>query len=147
MYKLIVGISFLCTIGFISCHNNAASANAKGNTIEHLSDSANFTTIRWSDTAKDFGSVIKGAKPKIVYTCTNTGDKPLFIAYVHPSCGCTVADYTKDAILPGREGAITAEFDSNHGSAGEIHKSIEVAVNAKNKPVMYLTFSGKVLEK
>ncbi|MDR0794224.1 MAG: DUF1573 domain-containing protein [Chitinophagaceae bacterium] len=142
MYKFIVGFSFCCAIGFVSCQNNKAPAKA----IDRLSDTTNFTTIQWADTAKDFGSVVKGAKPKIIYTCTNTGNKPLFIAYVRPSCGCTVADYTKDAIMPGKEGTITAEFDSNHGT-GEIHKSIEVAVNAKNRPAIYLTFTGNVLDK
>jgi hypothetical protein len=142
MYKFIIGLCFCCATGLVSCSNTGASENA----MNHLSDTANFTTIQWADTAKDFGSVIKGAKPKIIYTCTNTGDKPLFIAFVRPSCGCTVADYTKDAIMPGKEGTITAEFDSNHG-AGEVHKSIEVGVNAKNKSVMYLTFSGIVLDK
>ncbi len=47
----------------------------------------------------------------INFTCKNTGDKPLYLVYVRPSCGCTVADYTKEPIPPGKEGKIDAQFD------------------------------------
>ena len=106
-------------------------------------DSANFTTVKWNDTAINFGSVTKGEKVHIKYVCTNTGDKPLFIYYVHPGCGCTVADYTKAAIMPGKTGEVDAEFDSNHGSAGEVHKSIMVRTNTTNATPK-LTFTGMV---
>lgn len=106
-------------------------------------DSANFTTVQWVDTAVNFGTVTKGEKVHIKYTCKNTGDKPLFIYYVRPGCGCTVADYTKAAIMPGKTGEVDAEFDSNHGSVGEVHKSINVQTNTFNASPR-LTFTGTV---
>jgi hypothetical protein len=70
----------------------------------------NFTTVKWNDTAINFGTVTRGEKVHIKYICTNTGNKPLFIYYVRPGCGCTVADYTKAAIMPGKTGEVNAEF-------------------------------------
>jgi len=94
-------------------------------------DSANFTTVKWNDTAINFGTVTRGEKVHIKYICTNTGTKPLFLYYVRPGCGCTVADYTKAAIMPGKTGEVNAEFDSNHGNPGEVRKSI--TTNKHNK--------------
>jgi len=62
---------------------------------------------------------------------------------VRPGCGCTVADYTKAAIPPGGTGEINAEFDSNHGTTGEVRKSISVQTNTTN-PSPRLVFFGIV---
>ncbi len=113
----------------------------------HQIDTANYTLIEWIDSAKNFGTVTKGEKVKVDFRFKNAGDKPLFLASVRPSCGCTVADYTKGAILPGQEGAVKAEFDSNHGFPGHIRKSINVTSNSKNKPIFNLVFEGEVKEK
>jgi len=53
-----------------------------------------------------------------------------------------VADYTKAAIMPGKTGEVNAEFDSNHGNPGEVHKSITVQTNTTN-PSPKLIFTGK----
>src|SRR3982750_2004587 len=74
------------------------------------SDSANFTQVQWHDSVVNFGTVTKGEKVHIKYSCKNIGQKPLFIYYVRPGCGCTVADYTKAAIPSGGTGEINAEF-------------------------------------
>jgi hypothetical protein len=116
---------------FYAC-NNENNANAGPPPANVGTDSANFTQVQWRDSAIDFGTVTKGEKVHIKYACKNTGDKPLFIYYVRPGCGCTVADYTKAAIPPGGTGEINAEFDSNHGSAGQVRKTISVQTNTTN---------------
>jgi hypothetical protein len=119
--------SLLLLAIFYSC--NSGDAVAKEPPVNVDKDSANFTTVKWKDTAVNFGTVTKGEKVHIKYTCTNTGDKPLFLYYVRPGCGCTVANYTKAAIMPGK--------------TGEVHKSIIVQTNTTN-PSPRLTFSGTV---
>jgi hypothetical protein len=114
----------------------------------HQIDTANYTTIKWIDSVKDFGIVPQGEKVKITFQFLNSGDKPLYIASVRPGCGCTLADYTKSAVLPGKQGEVTAEYDSNHGKAGQtVHKQVVVTCNAKNKSTTVLVFTGNIKAK
>ncbi|HRI21246.1 MAG TPA: DUF1573 domain-containing protein [Panacibacter sp.] len=136
LYFLLAAVSFLG-----AC--NSTDSDAGTQPIDVGSDSANFTSVQWMDSLINFGTVTKGEKVHIVYKCKNTGTKPLFIYYVRPGCGCTVADYTKAAIPPGGMGEVNAEFDSNHGTAGEIRKTITVQTNTTN-PSPHLVFTGTV---
>ncbi len=91
-------------------------------------DSANFTRIEWLDSAKHLGTINQGQVLKIDYHFRNSGNKPLVLENVRPSCGCTVANFPKKPIAPGEEAVINAEFDS-HGKEGQQHKSITVTAN------------------
>lgn len=128
--------------GLTACQDSNGSNIKAPENVE--SDTANFTTIHWIDSLKDFGTATMGDKVKILYQFENTGNKPLFITQVRPTCGCTVADYTKTAVLPGKQGMVTAEFDTNHGSPGSVRKSIVVSSNTKNNTHFVLAFTGKV---
>jgi Protein of unknown function (DUF1573) len=141
MKRALLFLSCLLLIAICACNSEEAPKAPPANVDK---DSANFTTVEWIDTAVNFGTIVKGEKVHVKYTCKNTGSKPLFIYYVRPGCGCTVANYTKAAIMPGKTGEVDAEFDSNHGNGtGEIHKSINVQTNTfKASP--RLTFSGTV---
>lgn len=110
-----------------------------------LTDSTRFTTVEWNDTIINFGTHKKGEEVQIKYVCKNTGTKPLFIVSAQPSCGCTVADYTEEAIAPGKTGEIVAIYDSNHGSAGEVRKTISVMTNTVN-PSSQLVFFGTIVD-
>lgn len=110
-----------------------------------MQDSSKFTTIQWRDTAIDFGSKKMGDLVGITFICKNTGDKPLYLYNVRPSCGCTVADYTKEPIAPGQEGKINAQFDTKKSHPGEVHKLIFVNANNSNKAPTNLKFTGIIL--
>lgn len=143
---LIASFSVAATI-FTSCQNSAkpTDKNAPDAGLV-LKDTAAYTNVKFADSSQNFGTVKKGELVKLKYTVENIGVNPLFIVSVQPSCGCTVADYTKEPILPGKSGEITATFDSNHGVAGDIHKSIIVSTNTKNNPSFVLAFEGKVVD-
>jgi len=131
MNKLMLFLFLSGAMAFASCHSDNSAA-------------ANLTTIQWIDSVKDFGTIIHGEKVKVVFNFLNSGDKPLYITSAKPSCGCTLADYTKSAVLPGQQGEVTAEFDSNHGMPQHVHKTVVVTCNAKNKPQTVLMFTGNV---
>lgn len=160
----ILAVAALCTLAF-SCNKkeettsvgNSDSAQAK-TVVEALSqDSLNsgdaalikeaqskpLTTIAFSETDHNFGDIKKGEKVEHIYEVTNTGTNPLVISNVKPGCGCTVPDYTKEPILPGKKGKITLHFDSTNFD-GAIYKTADVFVNVEKAPVK-LTFSGNVL--
>lgn len=101
------------------------------------------TTIAFSETDHNFGDIKKGEKVEHVYEVTNTGTNPLIISNVKPGCGCTVPDYTKEPILPGKKGKITLHFDSTNFD-GTVHKAADVFVNVEKAPVK-LTFSANIL--
>jgi Protein of unknown function (DUF1573) len=108
-------------------------------------DTANYTTIEWEDTLRNFGTVKEGDSVFIKFRFKNTGDKVLFLTNVQSSCGCTVADYPQNAILPGKGGEVVAIYNSrNH--PGYIHKTITVTANTSNKIKHLLSFTGNVKE-
>lgn len=126
----IIAVSFLMLT--TACLNNTdkeqgATGVPSYNKIP-AADSANYTKIEWLDSSKSLGTITQGQVLKISYRFKNTGEKPLIIQRVQPGCGCTVADYPKEPIAPGKEGLIQAEFDSK-GKEGVQHKNIMVYAN------------------
>lgn len=126
-----------------SCQSNGATSKHSTDSLNMMKDSANYTTASFPDSMQNFGSVEKGKQVKLIFHVKNTGTKPLLIASARPSCGCTVADFTRSAIAPGKDGEINASFDSNHGAPGQIRKTITVVTNTS--PVhSTLIFTGEV---
>ena len=109
-------------------------------------DSTNFTTIEWSETTKNFGKITEGEKVEVAFHFKNTGEKPLVIQRVQPSCGCTVAETPEKPIAPGEEGVIKGAFDSN-GRTGMQHKSLSVQANTKGTQNHELVFEVEVVKK
>ena len=72
----------------------------------------------------DFGKVKQNTPPTATLTVTNIGSEPLIIEQATPSCGCTVSDYTKAPIAPGKTGTITATY--NAAAVGPINKTLTV---------------------
>ena len=126
----------------------SCQSDSTGNTngLNAIKDSANYTSVLFPDSVQNFGMVEKGKQVKIVFHVKNVGAKPLLIADARPSCGCTIADFTKSAIAPGKEGEITGTFDSNHGMPGQIRKTITVTTNTSPTHNM-LIFMGEVKPK
>ena len=141
MRKILLFIS-LCSLITVACNNNAAEKSPAD--LEALmKDSSKFTSIQWKDSAINFGTRKMGDIVNITFTCTNTGNKPLYLYEVRPGCGCTVVDYSKAPILPGKQGNVEAQFDTKKSHPGEVHKSVFVHTNT-NSNLRYLTFSGTI---
>lgn len=100
------------------------------------------TTIALAESNFDFGKVKKGDKVQHVYEVTNTGTNPLVISEVKPGCGCTVPDFTKEPILPGKKGKITLHFDSTNFD-GAVNKYADVFANVEKAPIK-LTFTANI---
>ena len=138
---LITGVFFLN-----ACHNtiNTYENNLgiKPGVVAQI-DTANYTTIEWEDTVRNFGIIKEGDSVLLRFGFKNTGDKALFLTTVQPSCGCTVVDFPQYAILPGKGGEIIATFNSRY-HPGYIHKTIMVTTNTSNKIKHLLSFIGQV---
>ncbi|SCD19364.1 putative secreted protein [Proteiniphilum saccharofermentans] len=94
----------------------------------------NFGTIK-----EEIGSV------STQFEFTNTGKSPLIIQRVSASCGCTTPSYTKEPVLPGKKGTISATY-STVRRPGTFNKTIRVYTNVPDT-VYVLTIKGNVTPK
>lgn len=93
-----------------------------------------YPEIQFEKTTIDLGTFsMDEPVQKCVFKFTNTGKAKLVISQVHTSCGCTVADYTKDFISPGGTGEITVTYNGTGKMPGRFKKSIQVFSNCKNE--------------
>lgn len=103
--------------------------------------------IEFKEETINYGEVEKGKDDGVrIFEFTNTGDAPLLITDAKSSCGCTVPEWPKEAIMPGRKGQIKVQYNMN---PGPISKTITVESNAVNKPngMVPLRIKGTVVVK
>ncbi|MFD2874188.1 DUF1573 domain-containing protein [Mucilaginibacter ximonensis] len=105
---------------------------------------ANKPEFKFNEEKHDFGKVPQGTPVTTVFTFTNVGNDPLILTEVRPTCGCTIADYTKTPVKKGATGKITITY--NAAVAAPFSKTIVVTSNAKT-PQKYLTIVGEVVAK
>lgn len=75
----------------------------------------------------DFGEVDYSGNGERVWKFKNTGKEPLMITNAKGSCGCTVPEYPREAIMPGKEGIIKIKYDTKR--PGPIAKTVTVTTN------------------
>lgn len=85
-------------------------------------------TFEWEAIEHDFGTIAEGEKVTHLYKFTNTGEAPLIIESVRPSCGCTAPNWTKEPIPVGGEGTVEVVFDSK-GKPNAQNKTVTVTAN------------------
>jgi hypothetical protein len=79
----------------------------------------------------DFGEIPRGKPVIFVFTFKNTDSAPISIETVRTTCGCTAAEWTQDAILPGETGQISIEYDAY--KSGAFRKKIKVFFDRQKK--------------
>lgn len=96
--------------------------------------------------AHNFGAIKEADGPVTVnFEFTNTGSQPLIIKQVNASCGCTSPNWTKEPVLPGKQGFVSATYNPK-GRPGPFSKTITVSSNAET-PTKVLTIKGNVEQK
>ncbi len=91
----------------------------------------------------DLGDVKQGVPATATFVVTNIGTDPLLIEQASPTCGCTISDYTKSEIAPGKTGYIKATY--NAANLGHIDKTLTVKF-AGADDVKSIKLTGDVLE-
>lgn len=84
--------------------------------------------ITFDKTEHNFGTLLQGEVVTYSFHFTNTGNAPLLISNVNTSCGCTVADFSREPINPGKDGYIKASYNSK-GHHGLQTRSLTVVAN------------------
>ncbi len=90
----------------------------------------------------EMGKIPQGTPAPATFTVTNIGKTDLIIESASPTCGCTIGDYTKTPIAPGKTGTITATYNAGGLGAFEKHMNVKFAGADDMKSI---TIKGEVL--
>ena len=87
-------------------------------------------------TVYDFGDVMLSDGPlSCTFNVKNISDKPMLIHSVVTSCGCTDVKWTKEPIMPGKSGSISAVYTNDEGPY-PFDKGLTVYISGIGKPVI-----------
>jgi hypothetical protein len=100
--------------------------------------------MKISEEVFDFGEIVEGKMASHEFQVTNSGNQPLIISNVQPSCGCTSPHWTKDAIMPGKSGSVKATYNSA-GRPGVFNKSLTIVSNVGSPKILHI--KGTVIKK
>ncbi|MDX2189114.1 MAG: DUF1573 domain-containing protein [Bacteroidota bacterium] len=93
----------------------------------------------------DFGSTVeKDDTLWYEFKFKNIGSDPLVINDIKTACECTLADYSKKPVMPGKEGVIRAGYKYK-GKQGTYNKTLTIIANTM-PAVTQLTIKGVILE-
>ena len=86
--------------------------------------------IQFDEDLHNFGRLSAGENISYSFHFTNTGNADLIISSCSATCGCTVADFPKGRIAPGKDGYVTVTFKSA-GKSGQQYQEVTVITNAQ----------------
>ncbi len=104
------------------------------------------TTISFDKMLHHFGKIAPDKDYIAKFTITNTGKNPLYISDVNPICGCTVSDWNKEAIAPGKSDIIQLTYHPGPKLSGPQHKTATVFFNTKEEFAV-LDLKAEVIKK
>jgi hypothetical protein len=137
MNKLILGIA-LAGLVLGSCQSD----KVKSENVDMV-DPKNPPVMTFDESTYDFGTISQGERVKHTYYFTNTGKSPLVIHSAQGSCGCTIPEWPKEPIAPGKEGKIEVSFNSEYKSG---HQEKMVTILANTKPTKtFIKITGDVV--
>lgn len=98
--------------------------------------------VKFESETVNFGKLKQGVPATGTFTFTNVGKTPLIIEQANPTCGCTMSDYTKEPIAPGKSGYIKATYNS--AAMGHFDKHLTVKFAGFDE-IKSITLTGDVL--
>jgi hypothetical protein len=90
----------------------------------------------------DLGKLKQDNPTTAVFEVVNISKEPLIIEAANPTCGCTIGDYTKEPIAPGKTGYIKATYNAKNLNMFEKHLTVKFAGIDEVKSI---TIKGEVL--
>ncbi|MEO8172707.1 MAG: DUF1573 domain-containing protein [Sediminibacterium sp.] len=140
MKKIFLGLTLILSASVItvSAQTNATPAKAVSNTASAAQATISFKEPEFTH---DFGAIPQGTPVSYNFIFTNTGKAPLVLSNAVGSCGCTVAEWPKEAIAPGKTGAIKVTY--NAASPNTFDRTVTLSSNATN-PSVVLHIKGDV---
>jgi hypothetical protein len=119
-----------------------ASVSPDANQVTPSATTGKTTTVKFEETSYDWGKLKEGEKMTHLFKFKNTGNNDLIISDARGSCGCTVPEWPKEPIKPGKGGEIKVVFDSSHKNGPQTKT---VTINANSEPAsIVLMIKGTV---
>ena len=91
----------------------------------------------------DLGKIKQDNPTPAVFEVINIGTEDLLIEQANPTCGCTIGEYTKDKIAPGKSGTIKATYNAKNIGMFEKHLTVKFAGCDDMKSI---TIKGEVIK-
>lgn len=110
---------------------------------ETFAQAVSKSEFKFENESHDFGKIKQGNPVTHEFTFTNVGTEPIIITEVRPSCGCSVAEFTKTPVKPGETGTVSVKFDA--AAMGPFTKHLTVRSNTKT-PIKTLVIKGEVTQ-
>lgn len=127
--KKLFGALLLCAaLGSMSAPAFAQTATASATAaVKDPVDSL----VKFKKETIDFGTTKQNNPVSVDYVFTNISDHPVLIQNAQASCGCTTPSWTKEPVLPGKEGKVTATY--NASGMGKQNKTIWIRFKGMNQ--------------
>jgi hypothetical protein len=135
-------IALFIGVQFMTAQDNASQPVSKPQSLStQTAQPAAPKTVTWNETTHDFGKIIQNDPAEVTFTFKNTGETPVVVTAARSSCGCTVAEYTKEPVKPGGTGTVKATYNS--AKPGNFMKTVSVTFEGNTSPDV-LTIKGNV---
>jgi len=134
MKNIVSLLSFILVFTFAASAQQATLTPTTG---------AAMAKAKWEKTDFAFGKIVRNKPVTAEFKVKNSGTSPLVITNAKGSCGCTVAEYTQEPIMPGKTGFVKATF--NAAALGSFNKTVTITTNTEvgNET---LSITGEVVE-
>jgi len=131
-----LGLVLWITCGFLgtACQHQSEPGKLNAEDVDlpvdpdGQTDQKSLPVMAFDKALHDFGDIKAGEKVSYSFRFVNRGRRDLIIQNASGSCGCTVPDFPKEPIPPGREGFIRVLFNSE-GKNGIQEKQVTVLAN------------------
>ncbi len=119
-----------------------ALAQQTTNTETVTAANADAGKMTFPEQSFSFGDVPEGPDVQHDFTFTNTGKKPINIKHAGAGCGCTVANWPHEPVLPGQTATIKVTFHTA-SRPGAFSKTVFIDSDA-DQPTYQLVINGTV---
>ncbi len=101
--------------------------------------------ISFDKETHDYGTIYVNGDGNCAFTFTNTGTEPLILSDVRAGCGCTVPEWPREPVLPGKSAVIKVKY-TTVSTPHQINKSIVVTSNSVDNSTVVLRIIGQVVQ-
>lgn len=132
MKKTYILLASVLVFTLFACNDNAANkieAGKEAAANERDAKLAKYPKMTFEEIEFDFGDLDQGTEVEHLFEFTNTGDTPLVITNANSTCGCTIPEYTKEAVAPGEKGELLVKFDGT--GSGRVSKTVTLTTNTE----------------
>lgn len=103
-----------------------------------------YALVKFDRFSHDFGEIQRGEEATAVFSLVNQGLAPLVVENITASCGCTIAEWDKEPLMPQDTMQIKVSYNSN--IVGAIKRSVVVKTNDIKRTRTLLTITGNVVK-